>query len=600
MCKTSVQHYECQIHEVNISEGEIHTFKHEPQKQVITFRKSILHYLPKSLIDAYPSMKLLNLNQLEIVTIEDSAFDNATQLENLFLEGNRLQTLPAKVLNGARKLKQLILTNNDINTITYNFGNNSFLNDLSINGNKISQLPTFQHIPRLKTFNGSNNSIAHIDKNQFIRQIQIENIDLSHNQLTNLDLTLSSRNLQAIDISNNKLTSLEITLQMEYLNIGNNVLSTLVTNGEYLLKSLILSSNKLASQPNFINCQLMEVLDVSKNTMETFQYSEKFENLKELNLAHNNLLEFGIPTAPRRPHKLISLDLSHNRLSYLSSLSFFTSLKELRLNSNQLLGIQQQPLPRTVENFFVSNNQWICAEVTFFANIAKDKVTYCNEGFKPVQGICCTDYWNTFNDVLNEIVRHTYFHEQSNYDRLKDKCPQKQYNAQNTDIERIRQLASEADRSRSQIYQDIANAKESVTKKERELNTIQNKHHKSDNFKSIMAILIENKRDTYNVTKEGLITDKEMLSRVINAVRQRDTLNADLLSRRMKETQNTYISFNQKTDEKNQIGEHVNQLKRGISEMKKQEKILKKQMENLQKTLNRNAPSIYGKTGRRL
>ncbi|KXJ70485.1 hypothetical protein RP20_CCG023395 [Aedes albopictus] len=585
MCKTSVQHYECQIHEVNISEGEIHTFKHEPQKQVITFRKSILHYLPKSLIDAYPSMKLLNLNQLEIVTIEDSAFNNATQLENLFLEGNRLQTLPAKVLNGARKLKQLILTNNDINTITYNFGSNSFLNDLSINGNKISQLPTFQHIPRLKTFNGSNNSIAHIDKNQFIRQIQIENIDLSHNQLTNLDLTLSSRNLQAIDISNNKLTSLKITLQMEYLNIGNNVLSTLVTNGECLLKSLILSSNKLASQPNFINCQLMEVLDVSKNTMETFQYSEKFENLKELNLAHNNLLEFGIPTAPRRPHKLISLDLSHNRLSYLSSLSFFTSLKELRLNSNQLLGIQQQPLPRTVENFFVSNNQWICAEVTFFANIAKDKVTYCNEGFKPVQGICCTDYWNTFNDVLNEIVRHIYFHEQSNYDRLKDKCPQ---------------LAGKTYRYRSQIYQDIANAKVSVVEKQSVLNTLKINHHKSNIFISNMAILIENKRDTYNVTKEDLITDKEMLSRVINAVRQRDTLNADLLSRRMKETQNTYISFNQKTDEKNQIGEHVNQLKRGISEMKKQEKISKKQMENLQKTLNRNAPSIYGKTGRRL
>ncbi|XP_062708369.1 transforming growth factor beta activator LRRC33-like [Aedes albopictus] len=597
MCKTSVQHYDCQIHGVNISEGQIHTFKHEPQKQVITFRKSILHYLPKSLIDAYPSMKLLNLNQLEIVTIEDSAFDNATQLENLFLEGNRLQTLPAKVLNGARKLKQLILTNNDINTITYNFGSNSFLNDLSINGNKIDQLPTFQYIPRLKTFNGSNNTFAHIDKNQFIRQIQIENIDLSHNQLTNLDLTLSSRNLQAVDISNNKLTSLKITLQMEYLNIGNNVLSTLVTNGECLLKSLILSSNKLASQPNFINCQLMEVLDVSKNTMETFEYSEKFENLKELNLAHNNILEFVIPTAPRRPHKLISLDLSHNRLSYLSSLSFFTSLKELRLNSNQFLGIQQQSLPRTVENLFVSNNQWICAEVTFFANIAKDKVTYCNEAFKSVQGICCTDYWNTFNDVLNEIVRHTYFHEQSNYDRLKYKCPQRHYNTQYTYIELIRQLDPGADRRRLQIYQDIANAKESVTRKQNELNIIINRQLESKNFKSSMAILIETKRITYHITREGEIADKEMLSRVINFVRQRDTWTTDLSNRRRTKTENTHTSFNQKIDEKNRIDAIIRMLRYEVLDKKREEERLKKVMEHLQIRVERNnAPLIYGKT----
>ncbi|KXJ70430.1 hypothetical protein RP20_CCG023644 [Aedes albopictus] len=600
MCEISGPHYGCQIRGVNIRYGEIHTFKHEPQKQVITFRESVLRYLPKSLIDAYPSMKLLNLNQLKIVTIEDNAFNNATNLEKLSLEGNRLQTLPAKALNGARKLKQLILTNNYINTMESSFVSNIFLNDLSINGNKINQLPTFQNIPRLKTFNGSNNLLAHIDRNQFIRQIQIENIDLSHNQLTNLDLTLSSRNLQAVDISNNKLVSLKITLQMEHLNIGNNVLSTFATNGECLLKSLIISNNKLASQPTLVNCHLMEILDLSINTMETFQYSEKFENLQKLNLAHNNLLEFAIPTASRRPLKLISLDLSQNKLSYLSSLSFFTSLKELRLNNNQLLGIQQQSLPRTVENLFVSNNQWICTEVTFFANIAKDKVTYCNEGLKPVQGICCTNYWKTLNDVLNEMVRDTYFHEQSYYDRLEYKCPQKQYNTQYTDIELIRQLDPGDDRRRSQIYQDIADAKESVTTKQNDLIFIKNRQLESKNFKSSMAILIENKRDTYNVTKEGLITDKEMLSRVINATRQRDTLNADLLSRRMKETQNTYISFNQKTDEKNQIGEHVNQLKRGISEMKKQEKILKKQMEHLQNAVRRNAPSIYGKTGRRL
>nr|XP_029713881.1 uncharacterized protein LOC115258020 [Aedes albopictus] len=316
-----------------------------------------------------------------------------------------------------------------------------------------------------------------------------------------------------------------------------------------------MSNNKLSSQPNFANCQLLEILDASENSLESFRYSEKLENLKKLNLAHNNLFEFSIQTKPKKLFQLNSLDLSHNKLSYLTLLPSFKSLKELRLNDNKLLAIQHNLLPKGLQYLFVSNNQWKCTDVESFAKFVKDQDKNCTTEleFYPVHGICCKNYKKIFNDVLNEMVQLTYFHEQSNHDRLKNKCPQKQYNTQNTDIERIRQLASEADRSRSQIYEEIASAKESVTTKQSKLNTIKHNHHKSDNFKSNMAILIENKRDTYHVTKEGLITDKEMLKRVINFVRQRDSFNADLLNRRLQETQNTKTSFDHKIDQKKQI-----------------------------------------------
>ncbi|XP_062708396.1 leucine-rich repeat-containing G-protein coupled receptor 4-like [Aedes albopictus] len=594
ICSISTHYYDCQIQGVRIKKGELHEFKHEPQKQRITFRDSVLRYLPKSFIDAFPKMELLKLNQLQITTIEDNAFENAVQLKELFLANNHMQTFPVNVLYGARNLKKLVLTANLITNMAYNFESNILLNHLFVDNNKINQLPSFKYIPKLETFNGSNNALDHIEWNQFIRQTQLEHIDLSYNQLTNLDLQLSSKVLHTVDIRNNKLAKLRITLQMSHLNIENNVLSEFVIDQVCLLETLKMSNNKLASQPNFTNCQSLEILDVSSNALENFRYTEKLENLRKLNLAHNNLFEFSITPKPKKQLKLTSLDLSHNKLSYLISLPSFTSLKELRLNNNQLLGIHKNPLPMAVQ-LYVSNNQWNCADVESFANLVKDQVQNCTAEFYLTHGICCKRYRKTFNDVLNEMVRLTNFHEQSDYDKLKNKCPQRQYNTQNTDIERIRQLASEADRSRSQIYEEIASAKESVTTKQSELNTIKKKYHKSDNFKSNMAILIENKRDTYHVTKESLITDKEMLNRVINFVRQRDTFSAELLNRRMKETQNTHTSFGQKTDEKEQIKSNIEELKKNLSSMKKE---IEKQRKFLQEQVKGNASSMYGETGR--
>ncbi|XP_062708377.1 uncharacterized protein LOC109411523 isoform X6 [Aedes albopictus] len=597
ICSISTHYYDCQIQGVRIIEGVLHGFRHEPEKQRITFRDSVLRYVPKSLIDAFPKMELLNLNQAQVATIEENAFENATKLKELFLANNRLQTFPVNVLNGARNLEKLVLTSNHITNMAYSFESNILLNDLFVDKNKISQLPSFENIPNLKTFNGSSNALDHIEWNQFLRQTQLEDIDLSYNQLTNLDLQLSSKVLNTVDIRNNKLAKLRITLQMSHLNIENNVLSEFVIDQVCLLETLKMSNNKLASQPNFTNCQSLEILDVSNNALENFRYAEKLENLKKLNLAHNNLFEFSIPAKTKKQLKLNSLDLSHNKLSYLISLPSFTSLKKLKLNNNQLLGIHKNPLPKAVQYLYVSNNKWNCDDVTSFANLVKDQVQNCTAEFHLIHGICCKPYRKPFNDVLNEMVKHTYFHEQLNYDRLKNKCLQRQYNTQNTDIEKIRQLASEADRSRSQIYEEIASAKEKVTTKQSELNTIQNKHHKSDNFKSNMAILIENKREAYYVTKEGLITDKEMLSRVIHFVRQRNTFSTDLWNRRKNEAQSNHILFDQKTAEKEQIKANIDNLKIDHSEMKKKEKVLKKQMDELQKRVNKNAPSIYGKNG---
>lgn len=61
-------------------------------------------------------------------------------------------------------------------------------------------------------------------------------------------------------------------------------------------------------------------------------------NLVELNLSRNNLEKFACPL-----RKLQKLDLSHNRLTSVSSLKQLTSLRELSLAGNESLPVRGQP-----------------------------------------------------------------------------------------------------------------------------------------------------------------------------------------------------------------------------------------------------------------
>lgn len=112
-----------------------------------------------------------------------------------------------------------------------------------------------------------------------------------------------------------------------------------------------------------------------------------------------------------------------------------------------------------------------------------------------------------------------------------------------------------------------------------------------------MALAIEKKRKQYRVTKEGLIDDKEMLSRIVKFVDDRGAFTRDLLNRRVQETEETNQIIEQKEQEKEELLANIEQQTASLLEMKKQEKELKKKMETLQRKVNRNAPAIHGKSG---
>lgn len=599
ICTGSTQYYDCLINRVNLKHNETHDFGLHDRpnlQQKIGFGQSAqMQYLPQSLIEAFPEMKLLNLNHLAIDTIEDNAFDTAGNLEALFLEGNRLSNFPSGVLRGAKKLETLVLTSNKINSIAYAFKSNVYLSELYVDKNELTKLPTFSNTAQLKIVNASHNKLADINSAQFARQVNIEDIDLSNNLLTNLNLQLPSRRLKTVDLSNNQLKSLTIPLTMQQLLSKHNQLSKLTVGKECYLKQLVISNNTLITQPNFKTCRLLEYIDLSSNLLEIFDLSEVSTNVRYLNLAHNNMFDIKLP---RNSYpNLVFLDLSHNELSYLSSLQSFTSLNQLKLNHNHFIDIEDYNMPNSLRSFFASNNEWNCANVSKLEGLIKDAdSSFCPNGLVRMRGICCKQYSSDYN--LHEIISKRDFHDRRNHIKQKEICANERQLDLNDNIDHFRELATEVDDKRANIYNEMEKVKSNLKLLKQNQRTINGKKSQSSSTKNKMAQLIENMRKNYRVTKEGLTDDKEMLRRIIVFVEERDDFNKNLLSRRKGETETTNQLYAEKYQEKTDLSTTIEKQSTELITKKNQEKALKKQMDQLQKQVNRNAPSIHGKTGK--
>lgn len=601
LCTISSENYDCQIQRVNLAHNDDYDFGlgQSNSQQSITFSDSTLQYLPKSLIDAFPNMRLLNLNDLKIERIQEGAFNSARNLETLYLEGNRLTTFPVGVLAGATKLQMLVLTNNEINSMPYAFKSNRLLRYIYVDHNKLRKLPTFEHLVQLKQFNASQNNLEEINNQQFVKQNEIEEIDLSHNRLKNLDVRLSTNNLNYLDVSSNELTNLSIPLIMQRLFVQNNSLSSFTATGDCYLKILDIHNNKLKDQPMLSPCNSLESLDLSNNLLEFFEFSPSFINLRYLNLAGNKLFDIRLPTKSNSPLALIVLDLSHNKLSYLPPLAPFKSLNKVDLNDNNLIAIKNYEMPASLKFLLVSNNEWKCDDVPKLARFAKDtKNTYCNPGFDNLNGICCKHYVKAFNDKLNEKVRDAYDHEQSNLDNLKKNCAHSTKSDNKDDIQQILRTVSVVDKNKADVLRKIEDVKKNITLLQEQSETEKNNRAQISNFKRTLALEIDKQRKNYRVTKEGLIDDKEMLNRIVKFVNERGAFTKDLLNRRAQETEETNQILSQKEREKQELLATIAQQVDSIAQLKKQEKDFKKRIEVLQKQVNRNAPSIHGKTGR--
>lgn len=200
---------------------------------------------------------VLYLNNNKLTSFPSKVFENFTNLQSLYLDGNSIDSIPELLDVYLPKLTFLSISSNRVADIGVNsFSANSSLEEVRIAHNGIETIPpqTFSNLKLLKKLSVNNNKINSLSKGS------LDGVDL----------------LESLDASNNNIGE-----------IGNGTF-----HGVKHLTTLNLSGNKFLRITEKIFSSLLKIkhLDFSNNSIGMIEIDAfKGINLTSLNLAGNNL-----------------------------------------------------------------------------------------------------------------------------------------------------------------------------------------------------------------------------------------------------------------------------------------------------------------------
>ncbi|GAB6025389.1 defense response [Chamberlinius hualienensis] len=225
-------------------------------------------------------------------------------LQELDLSGNPLRGLQNSSLCLLENLDELTLNNCELTSIEEgSFQNNNKLNYLLLQGNFLNRIPCIEHLINLNTFDISNNLLTSLTSNDIQKLSNVNEINLSQNYIVlEIDdatfkisqyfrkVNMSYCNLQYIDYLFQKV-------DIDILDLSHNQL--IFIEGKQFsrrIKNLILSHNQIeslifttADHPNYLDATS---IDLSYNALTRLRYFILPKSLKQLDLSNNHLNEF--------------------------------------------------------------------------------------------------------------------------------------------------------------------------------------------------------------------------------------------------------------------------------------------------------------------
>lgn len=200
----------------------------------LNLKNNRLRSLPETLLRDQHQLQDLDLGTNLLETIPDELLDNCRELTTLHLSNNRLQSLSGNVFRNLKNLKKLHLENNNLQTIDhFTFSATRVLEELYLQNNLLAfhaysfiqeELHTgesdntpFQYLAKLRTLKLQNNSISTIFIDWNINNLELQDLDLSNNRISelyyadlqfqsNIFLNLSYNNISLIRVAVDQLS----------------------------------------------------------------------------------------------------------------------------------------------------------------------------------------------------------------------------------------------------------------------------------------------------------------------------------------------------------------------------------------------------------
>lgn len=192
------------------------------------------------------------------------------------------------------------------------------LDFIDLSGNRLKSVSGLEGNKRLKTLKLASNHLT--DLTPILRRDSIQVLNVSENPLPSLDwlrYAAFAKNLVLLVATGNRLISLDGVLSLSSI------------------RTLVLSHNEIEDIDSLTKLTSLKKLSLSHNNIRTLpQTLTKLTSLHELRIAHNRLTKLPGPEILGQLKELRILDIGHNKLDSLDSLSSASQLVNVNVRGN--------------------------------------------------------------------------------------------------------------------------------------------------------------------------------------------------------------------------------------------------------------------------
>ncbi|CAG9764628.1 unnamed protein product [Ceutorhynchus assimilis] len=264
----------------------------------ISLRDNNIRGVPGSLFVQNPLLENIRMDYNKDMILSDYIFSNLTMLRSVALNVNKLKEVPENAFKSCVRLQQINLKNNELATLPeYVFKDLKSLKNLDLSYNKLNSLPNgiFSTLHNLEEINLGKNLLKAVNENLFKYMNNLKKLDLSKNRISLIDLKAFSslqNSLTSIDLSFNVWNN-NYSVPPEYGSLSGTLspLNDLIT-----LKELNLGHNNLTDIPELYALTNLRKMDLSYNeitNLEVPQFALAISYNYFVDLSHNKIEKLG-------------------------------------------------------------------------------------------------------------------------------------------------------------------------------------------------------------------------------------------------------------------------------------------------------------------
>lgn len=346
-------------------------FKNQKKLKSVVFSTNSIEVLRREMFQDVP-LEYLEIDLNNISWVEKGSFgaemrylslkynqltssdflDQAWNLEQLYLTGNKLETLSN--LNHLKKLTYLDVHSSSLAHLDKNMFSQAPIETLVLFNNHIKTIEEGTFGGNVQNIYLSLNCITNT-RNVFANLTNLTHLDLNYNALTEFPITNSSK-LNSLFVKANRMTKLDRKNYAQIVEMSDNEITEMSDNvfGEEL-KELLLVFNKI-EKILFGNVSNLEVLNIYGNMLNEIPDLEKATKLRHFFAYGNKIVD--IPARKFAANPIDTIKLDENQISRIGEGAFGYVLKILSLRDNKLTNVNSSWFlnATALENLDLSHN----------------------------------------------------------------------------------------------------------------------------------------------------------------------------------------------------------------------------------------------------